>query len=102
MGYIIELSDEQFATIEVAAPGARVVATGIFRGAARNYAEATRKPREVYDDLEDFFRAVGASEEEIEHSKRDADIAFPPYAVEDPKADVLQRLGSLPDTPQPF
>jgi len=84
MGHMLELSDEQFSAIEAAAQE-----QGMTLPAYLDALTATmRKPRQVYDNLEDFFRSLGATEDQIARNAEGIDAAFPPDEAEDADANL--------------
>jgi hypothetical protein len=78
MSHVIELTDEQFAAIERAAQEQGLSPQAYIR----LLAESARQPREVYDDLDTMFRALGMTEDQLAESDRMADTWFPPDDAE--------------------
>lgn len=74
MAHVIELNDDDYATLELVARRQDLTVQAYLHALI----ESMRQPRQVYDNLEDFFRSLGASEEEIANSLRDVDTMFPP------------------------
>ena len=74
MTYVIELNDDEYATLELVARRQDLTVQAYLHALI----ESMRQPRQVYDNLEDFFRSLGATEEEITDSLHDVDTMFPP------------------------
>lgn len=66
MGHSITLSDQAYATLEQVARDTGQTPEALVESLI---AEASQKPR-VFTDLDDFFRSVGATEEDIRASER--------------------------------
>ena len=75
MTHLIELSDDDFATLELAARRQNLTVQAHLHALI----ESMRQPRQVYDNLHDFFRSLGDTEEEIAAAtEAGIDEAFPP------------------------
>jgi len=74
MTHVIELTDEQYEAIESVAQEQGVTPQVYME----MLVESIQKPKRVYADLDDFFRSLGASEEEIAQSQQGVDAHFPP------------------------
>lgn len=74
MSHVIELTDEAYEAVEAAASKQGVTPQAY----VEMFAASLRKPRRVYDNLDDFFRSLGDTDEEIEQSKHGIDEMFPP------------------------
>jgi len=74
MTHVIELNDDEYATLELVARRQDLTVQAYLHALIKSM----RQPRQAYDNLEDFFRSLGATEEEIAASLRDVDTMFPP------------------------
>ncbi len=74
MAHLIKVSDDEYATLEMEAQRQDLTVQAYLHALI----ESMRQPRQVYDNLDDFFRSLGVSDEEIAQSMRDADTLFPP------------------------
>ncbi|HUY78417.1 MAG TPA: hypothetical protein VMV29_16720 [Ktedonobacterales bacterium] len=73
MTHVIELTDEEYATLEAVAQH-----QGVTPQACVNLLiEQLRRPRPVYENLDDFFRSLGATDEEIAQMNASIDDAPP-------------------------
>jgi len=61
MAHTIELTDEAYETIESVAQEQGVTPQAY----VEMLAESMRKPRPIFDNLDDFFRSLGATDKEI-------------------------------------
>jgi len=64
MAHVIELTDEQYAAVERAAQQQGVTPEAY----VAMIAQAESQPRRIYDDLDDWFRSLGMTDEEIAES----------------------------------
>ncbi len=77
MSHIIELSDEQYAVVKRNAEREGVNPQAFLAEIINRLPSGV-----VYDDADEFSRALGDTDEEIAEAKRQASMAFPPDAAD--------------------
>ncbi len=77
MSHIIELSDEQYAIVKRNAEREGVNPQAFLAEIIQRLPSGV-----VYDDADEFSRALGDTDEEIAEAKRQASMAFPPDAAD--------------------
>jgi hypothetical protein len=73
MSHVIELTDEEYATLESVAEHQGVTP----QACVDMLVQRLQAPRQVYDNLDDFFRSLGATDEEIAEMNASVDEVPP-------------------------